>query len=164
MSGKEIENPVLRTALIGLVLTLGPPVVAGWAIFRLLRGGWLRTRFLWKWRRQGARILFVHSDSPNWQDHIDREIRPKLEPHAVFLNFSKRAEWKSSRPLEARVWAHWAGEREYNPMAIVFPPRGRTRLVRFYQPFRDFKHGNYRLLLEKEKELFDLVSRLEESR
>jgi hypothetical protein len=46
-------------------------------------------------------------------------------------------------------------------MAIVIPDRGKVKTVRFYQAFRDYKHGKDNLLRQKEAELLSLVSQNE---
>jgi hypothetical protein len=59
----------------------------------------------------------------------------------VVLNWSERRTWRHAHRLEAAVFRHYAGSREFNPVAIVFPDGGRAEVVRFWQPFRDFRHG-----------------------
>lgn len=167
MNWKGIGSIAKRAAiwaLIPLAIAVALPFAAIYVVFRRGKGRWLRMRFLRKWKSDGKRILFVYSDSPNWQIYIEREILPKLSPRAVPLNYSRRAEWKDKRPLEARIWLHWCGDRDFNPMAIVFPDRGKARTVRFLQAFRKYKHGDDRLLRQKENELFDLASRIGASR
>jgi hypothetical protein len=41
------------------------------------------------------------------------------------------------------VLAFWyfGGSREFNPLAVVFRPLRLPRVFRFYEPFREFKHG-----------------------
>ena len=46
-----------------------------------------------------------------------------------------------------------AGDREFNPLAIVFPERGLVQVIRFWQAFRDYKHGKERALRAAEAEL-----------
>ena len=146
--------------LIAVLLTVILPFFALYRVFDFFRGHWLRARFRRKWGPQGKSVIFVYSESPNWQEYIERKILPKLSPHAISLNYSKRTEWKKTKPLEAKIWEKWAGEREFNPIAIVIPDRGKVKTIRFYQAFRDFKHGKDRLLRQKEDELFDCVSQI----
>lgn len=49
------------------------------------------------------------------------------------LNWSERAEWPEHHPLEGRIFRMWAGDREFNPVAIVIPKRGPVRVIRFWQ-------------------------------
>ncbi len=164
MRWRESAKSVAQFLLIALAVVAILPFLGLYAVFRLVRGLWLRARFVGKWRKDGKRVLLVYSDSPNWQRYIEQALLPKVAPHAVTLNYSRRGEWKHSKPLEAKVWSHWAGEREFNPMAIFFPRLRRVRIIRFYQAFRDLKHGNDRLLRQKERELFDLVSDISQER
>ncbi len=47
----------------------------------------------------------------------------------------------------------WGGDREFNPLAIVIPERGPVQVIRFWQAFRDHKHGRDRALRVAEAEL-----------
>ncbi len=121
---------------------------------------WLKFRF---WQRHGTHgrfVLFVYSDSPNWKDYIEANILPRIESHSVTLNWSKRREWEQINPFEAKVFNHWAGEKEFNPMALVFSPSGKVKDVRFWRAFRDFKHGKEELLKQAESRLFTAVERI----
>jgi hypothetical protein len=94
---------------------------------------------------------------------------PKLDNQAVVLNWSERSQWGWWRkPLEVQVFQHWTGwgkyvtfavggVREFNPVAITFIPWWKRRVFRFWQPFRDFKHGKERPLKELEAKLFDTI-------
>ena len=62
-------------------------------------------------------------------------------------------------PLEAKVFKQWAGEREFNPLAIIFSRSGKVKVIRFWQAFRDYKHGNEKLLKEAEASLFEEMKR-----
>lgn len=121
---------------------------------------WLKFRFWQRHGKYGRFVLLVYSDSPNWKDYIEANILPRLEPHVVALNWSKRGEWERVNPFEAKVFKHWAGEEEFNPMALIFSPGGRVEDVRFWRPFRDFKHGKEGLLRQAEALLFTEVERI----
>lgn len=121
---------------------------------------WLKYSFRQRHGKFGRFILFVYSDSPNWKDYIEKNILPRIEPHAITLNWSKRREWQKTNPFEARVFNHWAGKRNFNPMAILFSPDGTIKEVRFWQAFKDFKHGKDKLLKEAEKKLFSDVENI----
>jgi hypothetical protein len=164
MSSKRVKDAAILAVLLPLTavaLVVYLPYLAIHSVSNLCRGHWLRMRFQKKWGSQGKNILFVYSESPNWKDYIEREIIPKLSPYGVYLNYSRCAEWKHKNPLEAKIWKQWSGAREFNPMAIVIPDRGKVKTVRFYQAFRDYKHGKDNLLRQKEAELLSLVSQNE---
>ena len=160
VTGKELLKWAAFFPLALLFLLIVLPCLAAYSVFNLLRGFYLRTKFRRKWGPEGKSILFVYSESPNWQSYIEREILPKLSPHAISLNYSKRADWKVKKPLEAKIWAQWAGDRDFNPIAIVIPDRGKVRTIPFYRAFRDFKHGKDGLLRQREEELFDCVAQI----
>jgi hypothetical protein len=145
-----------RVKLIGVALAL--PLLVLWASAYLLVffvwGGVLR---FWFWRAHAARgrpILFVYSESPKWQAYIEENILPRIGNCAVVLNWSQRRTWDSASPWEARFFRRFAGDREFNPLALVFWGPGRIRAIRFHQAFLDFKHGKELALREAEAELF----------
>jgi hypothetical protein len=110
--------------------------------------------WLW-WCLRGRNILFVYSDSPIWHDYIEHHILPYLGGRAVVLNWSQRKRWRFS--LARMAFRHFGGYRQSNPIAVVFRPFGRTRTFRFWQPFRDFKHGHPEALHKMETEFFRLI-------
>lgn len=125
--------------------------------FRLLYGEWLKYRF---WRRHGGAgrfVLFVYSDSPNWKTYVESNILPRVGGHAVVLNWSHRREWEQAHSFEARVFRRWAGKREFNPLALIIRPGRRVKVLRFWQAFRDFKHGRHQALTEVQAALFEEV-------
>ena len=155
----QITLVILAVPIILVFLALLPLVAVGLLKWRL----WLRFRYRLKWGRHGKPILFVYSDSPNWKQYIEEYWLPRITPHAVVLNWSQRSQWKSRAAFESRVFRHFAGREEFNPIAIFFPALGRVRIIRFWKPFKDFKHGRDRLLRVAERELFDVLAQLEDS-
>lgn len=119
---------------------------------------WLRSRFWLRYGSNGRFILFVYSNSPNWKDYIETNILPRIESHAVTLNWSERKRWNDEHPFEKRVFRRWAGYTEFNPVAIIFPPAGEVKVIRFWLAFRDYKHGKADRLKRAEEELFKEVS------
>ena len=101
-------------------------------------------------------ILFVYSDSPNWKSYIERNILPQIQDHAVILNWSERNQWdKTSWPVQ--VFEHWGGQKNFNPLAVVFCGLTQVRVIRFYRAFLDFKHGKEALLRQAESQLLELT-------
>lgn len=147
---------LLRPLRTGVLILAGVAAV-GWA-GSALYGYWLRTRWDRTFGRAGKRILLVYSRSPHWQDYIEQNWLPRLEGRIIVLNWSDRATWRRPFSLEVRVFRHWAGDREFNPLAILFPSRGRVRTVRFWRAFRDFKHAKDSQLRKAEEELFAFAS------
>jgi hypothetical protein len=107
------------------------------------------------WCLRGRDILFVYSDSPIWCDYIEQRILPYLGERAVLLNWSERRRWRIS--LARLAFHHFGGQREFNPLAVVFRPFHRTRTFRFWQPFRDLNHGHPEALRQMESEFFELI-------
>ena len=113
----------------------------------------LQREFHRQWGGQGKRLLLVYSNSPTWQGYIEENWLPRLDAIAVVLNWSERSTWAERHPLEADIFEAWAGEREFNPLAIIIPVDGPVRVIRLWQAFRDNKHGKDRTLRAAEAEL-----------
>lgn len=143
---------------IVIVVALSPflilAAILALAVF-VIEGLGLRL-FIWAWWcPRGRDVLFVYSDSPIWQDEIESRILPELGDRAVVLNWSERKRWSWS--VARRVFRHFGGDREFNPLAVVFHPFGRTHVFRFWQPFQDFKHGKPESLRRMKAELFRAI-------
>ena len=110
--------------------------------------------WMW-WCLRGRDILFVYSDSPIWREYIDQSILPHIGERAVVLNWSERKRRRVS--LARLAFHHFGGYRQFNQLAVVFKPIRRTRKFRFWQPFRDFKHGHAEALHHMEAEFFALI-------
>ncbi len=75
------------------------------------------------------------------------------------MKWSKRKAWQSVNPFEAKVFKQWAGEPEFNPLAILFSRSGEVKVIRFWQAFRDYKHGSDKPLKDAESTWFEEMSR-----
>ena len=139
---------VLTPVLLPVVLI----VLAGWTLGALI----LHVLTLVVWVPTGRRVLFVYSDSPVWKTHVETAVLPRLPPTASVLNWSERSRWPSWS-LSVWLFRYYAGSREYNPLAIVVRPWGTPKVFRFWQAFRDYRHGKERALRAAEAELFELV-------
>jgi hypothetical protein len=152
--GRE-EGLSLPATLLGLLLA---PIIAAWLVlYGALALIWGTTLRLWFWRahrRHGRHVLFVYSQSPTWQAYIEANILPRLRDRAVVLDWSQRKQWNGMRLWwEARVFEHWAGTREFNPIAIVFATSTDVVCIRFFRAFRAFTNGQPEALREAEAEL-----------
>jgi len=92
------------------------------------------------WSPRDRHVLFVYSNSPNWKDNCEREILPRLPHTAVILNWSERKTWPR-HALATRLFHAYAGAEQFNPIGIVFRPFKPILVFRFWQPFRDARHG-----------------------
>jgi hypothetical protein len=107
------------------------------------------------WCTKGRDVLFVYSDSPIWHDHIEQNILPHLRERAIILNWSQRKQWPFG---PARIaFRHFGGNREFNPMAVVFRPFRPTRTFRFWEPFQDFKRGKPEAVLKMEQDFLKTI-------
>jgi hypothetical protein len=134
------------------------PLVVGAAFLVLLivdgLRRWRRASILRLFRarysRSGRDLLIAYTDSPHWQPYIEERWLPQWGERAVLLNRSRP--WDKGSP-EARLWEAFKGLEEHTPLAIVVPPRGPVRIVRFFAAFREYKHGKEQRLRAAEHEL-----------
>ena len=153
VKGREV-GLTLPMAILGLLLA---PVLALYlVVYGTLSTGWGALLRLWFWhahRRQGRHLLFVYSDSPNWQAYIEGNILPRLRGRALVLNWSERKQWRRKNWWAERVFERWAGTKDFNPIAIVFVGSLEVVCVRFFRSFQDFKHDRPETLQAAEAEL-----------
>lgn len=117
-------------------------------------GGWVT------WCPKGKHILFVYSDSPVWHEYITAHILPHIAERAVILNWSERHSWSRFQSLAHMAFYHYyaAGGREaFNPLAVVFRPFHVANVLRFWQPFKEYKRGRPEPLQEIQSQLFRLA-------
>lgn len=148
------NNPVIRIfqlLLLILILILGIPSLIDYLIADIS----LRFKFRKVATRQARFILFVYSDSRIWKSYIEQNLLPSIEDHAIILNWSERSQWKMSWAVQA--FHHWGGEKDFNPMAIVFCNLAKVRVFRFYSAFYEYQHGKITSLQKVESEFLELV-------
>jgi hypothetical protein len=147
-------------AMIGVVIAVVIAAVVG---TMLLAQKWQRwravVRFRREWHPKGKDLLLVYSNSPHWQLYVEEHWLPNWDRRAVVLNWSERQAWSNSRRSDATLFRAFAGSREFNPLAIVVPAKGRPHVVRFWRSFRDFKHGKDQPLRLAEMELESMLAR-----
>jgi hypothetical protein len=97
-------------------------------------------------------VVLVYSDSPKWKAHIEERLIPSLSAPASVLNLSRRSQW-GRLSLGRYAFRLFAGDKEYCPIALVFPPGKRVRKFRFYRPFLEAKHGKHDRLRQLEEQL-----------
>ena len=158
MTEKQPANLSMRVKKIifaPVIILLSPVQMVILALY--LAWGALLYLVIWlTWSTRGRRVLFVYSDSPIWKETIEQEVLSKLNENAVVLNWSQRKQWKPS--LTMLAFEYFGGSRDFNPLALVFRPFRRVKIFRFYQPFRDYKHGNVEGLHEIMKDFFDTLT------
>ena len=105
---------------------------------------------------QGRYVVFVHSNSPVWQDYIVANMLPRLPPDAIILNWSERSKWNwFSFPV--RVFKLYGGDANFNPIGLVGTSRQGMKSFRFWQPFMEFKHGNEEPVRALEERFFSCI-------
>jgi len=119
---------VLPLALIALVLWIAHRIV----LYMLI---WLL------WLPKGKHILLVYSDSPMWHDYMIAQVLPLVEEHAIVLNWSERSQWPRWS-FRIHVFRWFGGDREFNPLVVLFRPFRRAKVFRFWSAFKDWKRGH----------------------
>ena len=143
---------------IALLTVVALPFIAVAAVREWLRGASLKRRFHQVHGQHRRNVLLVYSESPNWKSYIEENLLPRIAARAVILNWSERSKWRDDDPWETELLRHWGGSREFNPLALVFEPTGRVRTFRFFEAFRDHKHGKSTKLKQLERELIEAVN------
>lgn len=127
-------------AFLLLAPVLVPVIVLALALHFLYVGALYLVVWLC-WLPKGKDILYVSSDSPIWRDYMQTEILPLVSSRAIILNWSDRSKW-SILFLPACIFRTFGGDRNYNPIVIMFRPLRRAKVFRFWSAFRNWKHGH----------------------
>ncbi len=143
----------IAAPVILAILVLAAPLIGVGVAYDRWERAKLQKAFTARWGQAGKDVVLVYSDSPHWKAYIETQWLPQLEARAVVLNWSDRASWADRHPLESAIFRRWAGNSEFNPIAIVLPRHGPVKVVRFWRAFRDYKHGNDRALRAAEQQL-----------
>jgi hypothetical protein len=128
---------VVGLATVFLLFPLGVAFLAGWLLATIA----LHLALLVVWLPRGRRVLFVTSDDATWKTHLDLNVVPRLPKTAVILDWSARARWS---PFQLGAWLFrlWSGDRNFNPLAIVFRPWRGPKIFRFWSAFQELERGN----------------------
>jgi hypothetical protein len=143
--------------IVGILITILLLPIAAIVYAYFILSKILLTVLAWSvWCSRGKYILFVWSDSPIWKDYIVREFLPKIEHRTVMLNWSQRNQW-NRWALSVNILGFFGGNRQFNPMAIVFRPFRRTQVFRFWKPFKDYQRGDKAPLEDISKDFLEYV-------
>lgn len=139
-----------------LLFVLAPVIIVVLGV-RFLFSGLILALIHVLWLPRGKNCLVVYSESPYWQSYFENGLVPRLAVQSYVLNHSQRKSWNSF-DLATLAFLCFAGEREYNPLVFVFHPFRLPKRFRFYEAFRDYKHGKIKKLNEIETKLSDCLS------
>jgi hypothetical protein len=145
-------NTFSKAFIALLAIALSPILILAIFLY-LLWGAFLYLAIWLTWTNR--RVLFVYSDSPTWKDYIEQEILPYLRDRAVILNWSERKNWKNS--LAVLAFRYFGGDRNFNPIGMVFRPFRFVKIYRFFDAFKDFKHGHVKKVEEIRQAFFDTL-------
>ena len=132
------KQSVVSKAFIAFFVLILSPILLVAVLCYLLWGAILYLAIWMTWRNQF--VIFVYSNSPTWKEYIEREILPHLQDRVAILNWSERRNWKNS--LAVLAFRYFGGYRNFNPIAVVFRPFRFVKTYRFYEAFKEHKHGN----------------------
>jgi hypothetical protein len=142
---------VLSRLFLALAILIASPflLVYGFVWVSYTLTAWL------VWGTRGRDVLIVTSDSPVWSKYFDEEIIRPLATRAIVLNWSERSRWTPS----FTTWAFhfFGGHREFCPMVVVLRPFRIPRTLRFFKPFKAWKHGEPAEVDGLTSELFGLL-------
>ena len=71
---------------------------------------------------------------------MEVEIYPLVAERAVVLSWSARSTW-AKWSFAVRVFRGFGGERNFNPMVVLFRRFHCARIFRFLPAFQECKHG-----------------------
>jgi len=144
---RDKKSKLETAAVIALVVLLSPiwlPIVLLLAIIALgvhvLRRSLVNFLIWTTWVPRGKDVLFVSSDSTIWKEYMEQEVLPIVGSRAERLNWSERKRWKKYS-LGVQSFRSYSGDQGFNPMVIVFRPFRPAIQFRYFDAFRDFKHG-----------------------
>ncbi len=157
-TSQDWRNSVLGALLFVMLSPLWIPALVLWLVYQAASFVCLHFAVWTFWLPQRKRLLFVYSDSPVWQAHIEERILPRIRGQAIVLNWSQRKQWSMRQALAVAIFRHFGGRDNFNPMAVVFHPFCIRRTFRFFQPFRDFKRGKPAALSQIESEFFQYLN------
>lgn len=181
-----LKELLFSLILVLLYVLYVVPLMIFWGTYRVVWSFWLGLRVRLLWYPKGKFLVFVYSNSPTWKNYTETNILPRIRPYAVIMNWSERSYWNYKwKPLKFQVFEHWAGisryksrgkiawreksdlggmvgwgGEEFNPIAIVFVPWWKPKVLRFFKAFNDFKHGKKRVLRDLETKLFETLNEI----
>jgi hypothetical protein len=138
--GRRVGNAVLVVLVLPFVFFLVLPLTLAAVALCFLHKVAVYTLVWVLWLPKGKDVLVVYSDSPIWRDYMSAEVVPLVQKRAVVLNWSGRKKWPRWS-LAAHAFRTFGGRLEFNPMVVVFRPLRRAEVFRFWQAFKDWKHG-----------------------
>ena len=145
----------LQALLLATILVAISPIILLWLVLYLLAGVLLHIAIWCVWCTRGHDVLLVYSNSPIWQAYFEEQLLPRLGRRAIILNWSQRRLWHHT--LAVAAFRFFGGNREFNPLAIVFRPFRLARSFRYYKPFCELKHGKPEAVDELTDQLFALL-------
>ncbi len=137
-----------------LLIALVPSVII---LLYVSYGVLLRAWALLKWSRTPIHGILIYSNSPNWQEYVEREWLPRLRDRVIILNWSQRKNWTHS--LAIRLFRYYlegsTNAIDYNPAVLLLRGLKHPYLYRYFYAFRDAKHGRTNALTTLEAQMFE---------
>lgn len=148
----RIVGAALIVLLLPLILPLAFFSLTLWSLHRIV----LYLLIWLVWLPRGKDVLFVYSDSPIWREYMTTQVLPLVQKRAVVLNWSERSRWPRLS-FRVHVFRSFGGNREFNPLVVLFRPWRRARALRFWSAFEGWKHGYTEPVESLRQELVSLL-------
>ena len=149
---KTNELKVWQGLVLAILFILLLPAILLWVLVRFLaQTSVLLAVWMW-WLPRGRDTLVVYSMSPHWKEYFEADLIPLIERRSLILNWSDRSKW-STLDLRVLAFRAFAGEHSFNPMVISFKPFRWPERFRFFEPFKEYKHGKDQPLQQLEEYL-----------
>jgi hypothetical protein len=129
---------LLAPFIVALAVVL-LPVIFLMFVGRFFAHLWYVSRLRATWP-SGKFVLIAYTESELWAPYIENVLLPQIADHCVVVNRS-RENWKRQFRAERGALSFWGGWRSHTPIAVVLRPWGRIRVFRFYDSFKQMKHG-----------------------
>jgi hypothetical protein len=134
---RGIGNKLLLLILLPIVLPLALLALVLYVLHRMAL-----YMLIWVlWLPRGKNVLLVYSDSPIWHEYMLTEVIPLVKERAIVLNWSERSKWPWWS-FRVHVFHWFAGDREFNPLVVLFRPFRRAVVLRFWSAFKQWKRGD----------------------
>lgn len=160
-AGMNAPSPEAKKTpkLLGFfVLLLLLPYALLYLFFYFVYGFILQIAVWISWIPRGKSMLIVTSESPVWEDYMAEQIIGVLQARAMILNWSRRKEWSRPANLQVLAFNYYGGKSDFNPLVVVFRPFRRAKVFRFWQAFKNAKHGKSESLEKLREELLDYTN------
>ncbi len=99
------------------------------------------------WIPRGKNTLFIYSESPNWHEHVQEHLLPRVQDRAVVLNWTERRKWQRLPTLSNLAFTFLEAEESSILWQLFFDHFGGQGNSDFIDHIEILSTGNQRLLI-----------------